>query len=242
MSEIYYGNLNDKTDKSSDKPLAINSCGICKDKEYRTLRERGRDDYLLIFMDRGTLEIRENDAVHRLLEGQIAIIPPHVPHDYTQRGGTYYYVHFSGTAAFHVLSGIGMDSFCVRDVSGAKSFKTLIERLLFDFETCPEGSLCPLGDLLHIFDAADRQSTVNCDERLREVILYLHKNYANDIDMEKMAGLVNLSVGRFIKAFKKATGNTPHAYLLNLRLHFAREQSTLDEVIRRLSRLQELFE
>ena len=62
-----------------------------------------------------------------------------------------------------------------------------------------------------------------CSERLREVILYLHKNYAGDIDMEKMASLVNLSVGRFIKAFKKATGHTPHAYLLNLRLFFAKE-------------------
>jgi len=223
MSNIYYGNLYDKSDKSSDKPIAINSCGICKDKEFRTLRERGRDDHLLIYMADGELEICENGVVYPLLEGQIAIIPPHVPHDYTQHMGTYYYVHFSGTAVPEMLATIGVSEFCIRDVSDRNSLKNLLERLLFDFDTRPKESLYPLGDLLHIFDAINKPSTVTCDERLREIILYLHKNYANDIDLEKMASSVNLSVGRFIKAFKNSTGFTPHAYLLNLRLFFARE-------------------
>ena len=223
MSVIYYGNRDDTTDRVSNRPIEINSCGVRRDRDFCTVREKGRSDFLLIFVDEGVLEMRENDGIFDLCEGQIALIRPHFPHYYTQKSGTYYYLHFSGSAIDQLLFAVENKPFLTLELSNKQAFKTLIERLLFDFETCPKHSLCPPADLLHIFDALQNQSTAKFDDRLKDVLLYIQKNYAKPIEIKELANIANLSEGRFIKVFKKATGQTPHAYILDLRLFFAKE-------------------
>lgn len=58
---------------------------------------------------------------------------------------------------------------------------------------------------------------------LRRVIEFVRANLGNDIYMEDLAKLVNLSEAHFIRAFYAATGSTPYQYILEERLSVCAE-------------------
>jgi AraC-like DNA-binding protein len=56
-----------------------------------------------------------------------------------------------------------------------------------------------------------------------EVRAYIDRHYAEPLTVERLAGLAGLSAFHFIRAFRGATGETPHQYLRRRRLERARE-------------------
>jgi transcriptional regulator GlxA family with amidase domain len=56
----------------------------------------------------------------------------------------------------------------------------------------------------------------------RKIERHLTENLERSIPMEELAGEVKLSVSHFCRAFKKSFGETPHTYLVQLRLALAR--------------------
>lgn len=52
---------------------------------------------------------------------------------------------------------------------------------------------------------------------------YIEQNYAEDISVKQIAGMLYLDEGYFIKKFKSEMGVTPYAFIKNLRLSVARE-------------------
>jgi AraC family transcriptional regulator len=57
----------------------------------------------------------------------------------------------------------------------------------------------------------------------RKVDRYLRENLENNIGLNELAGEVKLSVSHFCRAFKKSFDDTPHAYVLRLRLELAQK-------------------
>ena len=57
----------------------------------------------------------------------------------------------------------------------------------------------------------------------RKIERYLKANLERSIRMEELADKVRLSVSHFCRAFKRSFGDTPHAYVIRLRLELARK-------------------
>ncbi|SEJ84664.1 helix-turn-helix transcriptional regulator [Achromobacter sp. NFACC18-2] len=57
--------------------------------------------------------------------------------------------------------------------------------------------------------------------KLSAVEHFIHEHIAENIPIERLAALVNMSASHFAHAFKNATGLTPHFYLITKRLRFA---------------------
>jgi AraC family transcriptional regulator len=53
---------------------------------------------------------------------------------------------------------------------------------------------------------------------LRRIRDYIDENVEERISVELLAGLANLSVCYFVRAFKQSTGLTPHDYLIRQRV------------------------
>ena len=53
---------------------------------------------------------------------------------------------------------------------------------------------------------------------LRRIRDYIDDNIEQRISVERLAGLANLSVCYFVRAFKQSTGVTPHDYLIRQRV------------------------
>jgi AraC family transcriptional regulator len=57
----------------------------------------------------------------------------------------------------------------------------------------------------------------------RKVDRYLKENLERPLHLSDLAGQVVLSVSHFCRAFKEAFGDTPHAYIVRLRVQLAQE-------------------
>lgn len=62
------------------------------------------------------------------------------------------------------------------------------------------------------------------DWQVRRVTQYMHEHLGEEIGLDELAALVNLSRFHFCTAFRKATGHTPHNWLVVLRIEEARRQ------------------
>jgi transcriptional regulator GlxA family with amidase domain len=67
------------------------------------------------------------------------------------------------------------------------------------------------------------QSRPHSDEGIRGIEEYLRENFHHDVPIDDLAARIGLSSRTFIRRFKAATGNVPHAYLQQLRIAAARE-------------------
>lgn len=61
------------------------------------------------------------------------------------------------------------------------------------------------------------------DARMAKVVAFLEANLERDTTLADLAALVDLSPTHFLRAFKKATGRSPHLYRMELRAARARE-------------------
>jgi transcriptional regulator GlxA family with amidase domain len=59
--------------------------------------------------------------------------------------------------------------------------------------------------------------------RLRRVVDFMTANLGRDIDVDELVTRCGLSRAQFFRAFRQTTGQTPHRYLVGLRLERARE-------------------
>jgi transcriptional regulator GlxA family with amidase domain len=65
-----------------------------------------------------------------------------------------------------------------------------------------------------------------CDPPLRSIVEvreYIDRHFAQPLSIDRLAGLAALSPFQFIRAFRSATGETPHQYLRARRIERARE-------------------
>lgn len=61
------------------------------------------------------------------------------------------------------------------------------------------------------------------DTKMERARAYIHANFAHDIGLDELATYSGVDRFRFTREFKKAFGQTPHAYLVRLRLRVARQ-------------------
>ena len=62
---------------------------------------------------------------------------------------------------------------------------------------------------------------VDIDYSVSKSLEYIHESFLEDITLQKLADISNLSKYHFIRLFKEKTSLTPHQYILNLRIEYA---------------------
>ena len=112
----------------------------------------------------------------------------------------------------------------MRDCKMAGHFKTLFSLVIDD---TTEGSLLRDGLLLSLLAAVMREGTgglradaVPAD--INRACELIDDDPAAPLTLAELAELCGLSHFRFLRAFTRATGLTPHAYLMQRRIHEAR--------------------
>ena len=59
--------------------------------------------------------------------------------------------------------------------------------------------------------------------RLRQVLEYIEHTLGQPIKLRELAALAGISARHFERAFRQSTGSSPHAYVMERRLHMARD-------------------
>ena len=64
----------------------------------------------------------------------------------------------------------------------------------------------------------DRRSGALTERRLRAVLDLIDAHHAEDLTLERLAAEASISTFHFVRLFRQATGTTPHAHLVGVRL------------------------
>ncbi len=67
-------------------------------------------------------------------------------------------------------------------------------------------------------------------KKLRRVLDFVDTNYASDLGLSELAAVTGMSTFHFAREFKRATGVTPHQYLIKLRIERAKELLSRSEM------------
>jgi AraC-like DNA-binding protein len=73
---------------------------------------------------------------------------------------------------------------------------------------------------------AGRQTKVFTDQRdedMRNVLSYINENFRRNLTTEELAAVCHLHPTHFIRAFKTKTAQTPHQYITDIRMEYARQ-------------------
>lgn len=225
--ESYYGRGTVSTDKTSDEFIRVNNFGYNKriNQNICTIRENGRVDYQIIYIDKGYGNFLLADKFVKVESGSIIILPPFEKNHYEFSSDSlsdYYWIHFTGVGVPNLLKKlrIGGNIFEVgdfhefRDVITSMAKATVIEDFTTDsyLSSCIHMLLSQLSKRLHI-----------PKNPLHKVLTYMQNNNINTISNNDCAQVCGLSEYHFIRTFKKVTGVTPHRYMAEITVNKAIE-------------------
>ena len=214
---------------ASDKyPLMVNCAGrYLADEPFVTDLMWGREDYYVLYVERGELEVFLNGSAYTARSGSTVIFPPHYPYQYTFAGNdpiSYLWAHFTGSYAERFLSECGFGELpCLLHLDANIKIVSGFEKL-FDIyrahEPLQQQKLaCGLEDILLCMATSLRQADGSRD--LTKSLGYIHAFYSKDIRIPDLAKMESLSNSRYITVFKQRMGMTPSEYIIHLRLNVA---------------------
>lgn len=194
-----------------------------------SLRRESYDSFLLMYVQKGSLTLEFGGQVIPITAGHFVLLDCYRLHAYSSdTGWECLWCHFDGVTArqwyANIVSRLG-HVFCMQDPYPACNKLTAI------YDTFASGNLVRepllskyLTDILTSFLlytplGANSYRNTNMAE---EIVTYINEHFTGAITVEELAARAGLSPYHFIRTFKKATGFTPHEYIINTRIATAK--------------------
>ncbi|MGN1250988.1 MAG: helix-turn-helix domain-containing protein [Candidatus Spyradocola sp.] len=221
----------DLTDRPADMYLQVNSCGIqeAAKREFTVLRSQGRRDVHFLYVQRGWIVVDVDGTPQRVSEGRCVVFRPFARQCYSfphEGGAVTCWIHFTGTAVGEILQSLLRKDCCVYTLRSRPAFEALFHQLVGVHRS---GSRSPqeengiLLQLIGLLTECTRDAPGRHRGDVRAAAAYICEHYPQQIDLQKVAERVNLSLSRFTHVFTDAIGVSPYHYLLNLRIARAKE-------------------
>ena len=216
----------------SDRYLAINSFGNYKDITLCDIRrERGRVDYQLIYVSRGSLSVRDSRGEHTVGAGRVCLFRPDEPQLYRVKESplSFSFIHFSGTEVARMLAFFTERVYAVGDFY---EFERYCDRSRESFradevyrQMLYEGEFLALVAHLAGRVTVDEESR-RAYERLLPAIRLMRSECEVRRQNSELALLTGFSEQHFLKLFKSVMGVTPQRYYVTLLLERSRHLLT----------------
>lgn len=186
------------------------------------------DSFLILYVSSGSLDLRVPGGAWHAQAGQFALVDCYAPHSYgTDETTEVLWAHFDGVNArayAELIVGKLGNVFSLRNPSYAVSRLNRINDIMRDETGFPEARMAKLlTDVLTEFateqepGAPARQS-----QSVEDAIAYISAHLDEPLAVAQLAERAYLSEYHFIRVFKRETGLTPHAYIIDARIHTAK--------------------
>ena len=219
---IGHTNYDDLTDY--DSHLYITSSGTISAPigSSITMRPHGRDDYHVIYIQKGSMKFKINEIEYDMRAGAFAFINYGSPHEYYCDKGEevlYHWLHFKGDFAHSFLHDFSLDDSCVYQFEYDEELSDLFKNITYELNQRHHMylKLCQMT-LTEIFirfskkiqDSSNAKPKIFSKIEIIQSIMRSHN--CVDMSVDDFAQMCHLSKSRFIKKFKQATGYTPIEY------------------------------
>ena len=201
-------------------PFLVNNCGYYRDlqKNLTVSRPKGREDYQIIIVSRGTL-IVSGAEIHA---GGAYIFTPGQSQEYVycaENKCLYYWVHFCGYESRKTVEDCGAKG-CFSSFPDSSEAERTFRLLISAFENnMPRSELLSVGCVLTLLSLITVKKANASPFRRAEVRL---KDCRDDVKISELAENYGMSEEHFIRSFKSYNGLTPRAYALKFRMEQAK--------------------
>ena len=187
-----------------------------------------RPHFILIRMiERGSLLVLvKRRRLLRFEAGEICVLPPY--HDYagSPDGGEclHHYMTIRGMLLPELLHGFGLDELCCIRPPSPEDFKSLLEKGF----SLPRGSsvrerAANAGFCLEMLQALSFWHTDDAvPPELAAATGFIDRHLAEPLSLERLAAVAGCPVTRLYRLFHDVLTNTPHRYIVERRMEFAR--------------------
>ncbi len=198
--------------------LRLNNCGafLGVQRPVVTKRPGGRADYQLIYIQSGALLVLQKAAARRFEAGTVLLFRPGEPQCYRTdaAGSSYYWLHFTGSAAQTLLAAFQGLSFHTGAFPEAEDLCLECARAFAAAK--PHYRLYCDGKLLSFLALLAQKLTFAADTRaaaqIEPAILYIRTHSAVRRANAEYADMCGMSKAHFIRLFRTCTGMPPQQY------------------------------
>lgn len=224
------------TDHYSDSFVNINNCAAVQlnDHDYKTVRKRGRSDYLLMYIARGKCYAIAEGKEYIVNRNQAFIYHPNESQNYRffkKDNSIDYWFHFNGTEMDNIMRGLGLYGIHhLQLLSDTFEIEQMLSRICREFNMKQPRYLeiCS-GLLIAVLGMMSRSISENSDsfrgaESFVEHILgEFHSTPSYSFVIKELAQKYGITPNHLICSFKKTTGKTPIEYMTDFRIKKAKE-------------------
>ena len=192
-------------------------------------RLHAHDEYSIGIIDSGQALFSHAEGPERVRHRSVVLIEPgrwHAcnPQDVTDWSYRMLFVKADWVHAQLQQAALRFPAHALHDAKSSGMAHRLCQPLMADDDIVPHTQL--LLDFLRTYAKADGRPAplraIDHDHAIRQAVEQLHAQPHANTTVQALAQACGMSASRFIRHFKAATGVTPGAYRLNLRLNGAR--------------------
>lgn len=229
----YSGNPGKDNIESKTSFLSVNVTGYSELNTTFAI-ERTRVDFYIMYPVNGSFEAEINGKTEKVETGDIMLMYPGDLQRYIKRTNGhfwYYWVHFTGYAAEHILSTCGFSKSGVYKIGVNDKTLRLFKNLFSDFYGKPvESTYLEVYAAAHLMEILasmkeglelSRKKATGTEQKIYASARYINANYAYDLSMDELASAQDMCTGYYSKMFTKYLGVPPSEYLTRLRLQNA---------------------
>jgi len=244
MSELKFQltakNVNYKESFHLNNYILVHTCGVYASGTVDFYRPEGTSDYMLNYISEGEISYNCDNGPSKQMrtdKNYIIIYRPGEPQYLFDASPNLcrYWIHFGGSGIPELLKSCELDKERFYKVSGEKLddiFLKIIQAIqtpsLFKELEC---TTYLLALLLEITKQNKKYFDKNAskEDRLLPALKILNLNYRSQLDVDDLAKACQISKYHFIRYFKQHTGISPYAYLINVRMDYAKNLLTSTE-------------
>jgi AraC-like DNA-binding protein len=208
---------------------------FCCDEGYFTRRE-GYKSFLLIYTISGKGYAKYRNKQYELTSGQVLIMDCYDFQEYYSDKDELWeikWIHFNGSTSYEYFNTIYEKFGPVINIYDKPSIPAYLDEITIlakegDLQLEVKASRLIMGMLTELLLADsqknDEYKVRMLNEHVQSAMDYVDSNFEHDISLVDMAASACCSVYHFTRVFKRATGYSPHEYLIKYRVNKAKSQ------------------
>lgn len=209
-------------------PFYLTGIGVCE-PEYRVERSNGLVSYQILFTRSGKGVLKVGGNTYIQTAGSVFYLSPFVPHEYypQENDWTTCWVVFRGGELGSLMRSMGFQPYLCAD--GDISALNEIFNKLFDAAKDPIGGGEKCSRLVYdlILETRsilidDHRSAGYAGSLLQSAVEYIEGHYTEDIPLEKLASLSEVSLQHFCRVCRNRMNMRPMEYIARRRISHAK--------------------
>jgi len=201
----------------------------CRKHIYSVNRDRF-DSFLLIYMLGGELEVTVDGRTEIASEGAIVFLNCYKPHAYRALTDVhFYYFHFDGCGSEHYFN-LFVETYGWTIARLDDDLKTRVKIYFEDLIHIAQSPIrnehlasLKIHAVLSTLATSEMAMSDSSRETVQKAVVYVEQHMAKELPVADIANHVSMDAGYFSKIFKNHMNSTPHQYLNNRRIEYAKE-------------------